>query len=167
MRLSNWTIVLLMAMIFAAFTVGVVAAAPAGTVSATTSVMEETITPTASFTHPVGLAISAYFSIPYTTVMSLHDSGVGFGVIARAYLTAKFSNGVLTPTQVLELHESGVGWGQIMHEYGVHPGRKGLGSIMGGGTHGSGSVPSTSNDSLQPPCPGNSCNAPGHNKHKK
>ena len=167
MRLSNWTMVLLMTIIFAAFTVSVVAAAPAGTVSSTTPVMAGTITPTSSFTHPVGLAISVYFSIPYTSVMSLHDAGVGFGVIARAYLTARFSNGVLTPSQVLHLRESGVGWGQIMHEYGIHPGRKGLGSIMGGGTHGDKSVPSTSSDAPQPPCPGNSCNVPGHNKHKK
>jgi len=167
MRFSNWTIVLLMALMFAAITVSVVAAAPAGTVPATTSVMEGTITPTSSFTHPVGLAISIYFSIPYTSVMSLHDSGVGFGVIARAYLTAKFSNGVLTPSQVLHLHESGVGWGQIMHEYGIHPGRKGLGSIMGGHPRGNGSVPSTPGNSGDLPCPGNSCNAPGHNKQKK
>ena len=167
MRFSNWTIVLLMAMTFAAFTVSVVAAAPAGTVSTMTPIMVGTITPTASFTHPVGLAISAYFSIPYTTVMSMHDSGIGFGVIARAYLTARFSNGVLTPTQVLQLHQSGLGWGQIMHEYGIHPGRKGLGSIMGGRTHGDESVPSMPSDARHLSCPGNSCKAPDHNKHKK
>lgn len=167
MRLSHWTIVLLMAMMFAAFTVSVVAAAPAGTISTTIPVVVGTITPTASFTHPAGLAISAYFSIPYTTVMSLHDSGIGFGVIARVYLTARFSNGVLTPTRVLQLRESGMGWGQIMHEYSIHPGRKGLGSIMGGGTHGGGAVPSTPSDARQPPCLGDSCNAPDHNKHKK
>jgi hypothetical protein len=152
---------------FAAFTVSVVAAAPAGTVFTSTPVMAGAITPTSSFTHPVGLAISIYFSIPYTSVMSLHDSGVGFGVIARAYLTARFSNGVLTPSQVLNLHESGVGWGQIMHEYGIHPGRKGLGSIMGGRTRGIGSVPSTPSNSGHLSCPGNSCSAPDHNKHKK
>jgi len=156
-----------MTILFAAFTVSVVAAAPAGTVSTTAPIMAGTITPTSSFTHPVGLAISVYFSIPYTSVMSLHDSGVGFGVIARAYLTARFSNGVLTPSQVLNLHESGVGWGQIMHKYGIHPGRKGLGSIMGGHTPGDGSVPSTPGNSGDLPCPGNSCNALGHNKQKK
>jgi len=167
MRLSHWAIVLLMAMMFAAFTVSVVAAAPAGTVSNLTPVMVGTITPTASFTHPAGLAVSIYFSIPYTTVMSLHDSGIGFGVIARAYLTARFSNGVLTPTQVLQLRESGMGWGQVMHEYSIHPGGKGLGSILGGHTHGDDPAPSMPSNARHLPCPGNSCSAPDHNTHKK
>ena len=131
----------------------------------------EVPTPTLTI-HPVGAAIAKFFDISYTDVMSLHQSGVGFGVIARAYMTAQFSDGQLTPEEVLELFQSGAGWGQIMKEYGVHPGGKGLGAIMRG--HKGGKPPS---DDAPPPgdtpdpeghsCRGNRCNAPGHDKPGK
>jgi hypothetical protein len=129
--------------------------------------------PTSTLTiHPVGTAIAKFFDIAYTDVMSVHASGVGFGVIARAYMTAKFSDGQLTPEEVLELFQSGTGWGQIMKEYGVHPGGKGLGAIMRG--HKEGKPPSDdappSGDAPDPAdksCPGNRCNAPGHDKTGK
>src|SRR5512143_2375809 len=92
---------------------------------------EPTLTDTLPTTHPVGIVIAVYFNIPYTQVMSLHDEGFGFGTIARAYLTAAASNGVLTPEQVLALRQAGVGWGVIKKDYDVHPGGLGLGSIMG------------------------------------
>jgi hypothetical protein len=120
------------------------------------------LTATTQITHPVGLALSFFLSVPYTQVMALHNEGVGFGVIARVYLTARALNGVLTPEQVLALFQSGTGWGEIMKQYGVHPGGNGLGSIMSDHAgHGS-----TSNNAGggKSPCPGNSCNAPGHNK---
>ena len=179
--LLKWAIVTLMALATGAVAVGLVLAAPAtsdvgaaamneavGVVTPTTM-----ITPSLPFTraHPVALAISQFFSIPYTSVTTLHDSGMGFGVIARAYMTAKASNGQLTPDQVLQLRESGVGWGQIMHQYGVHPGGKGLGPIMSG--HANSAEPSPGNTPSNPggnrpqSCPGNSCNAPGHNKDSR
>lgn len=125
----------------------------------------EVPTPTLTI-HPVGTAIAKFFGIAYTDVMTLHESGAGFGVIARAYMTAQFSDGQLTPEEVLELFQSGTGWGQIMKEYGVHPGGKGLGAIMRG--HKEGEPPS--GDTLDPvdtSCRGNRCNAPGHNKSGK
>ena len=140
-----------------------------------------TVTNTVAMTQPVAAAIAAYFHISYTEVISLHESGFGFGVIARAYLTALHSNGVLSPTDLLDMFQSGMGWGQIMKEYGVHPGGNGLGTIMR--SHGVPvavvppvmSPPDTqsgksnngqSKDASSAPssCPGNSCNAPGHNK---
>ena len=122
-------------------------------------------TPTLTI-HPVGAAIAKFFDIAYTDVMTLHESGVGFGVIARAYMTAKFSDGQLTPEEVLELFQSGTGWGQIMKEYGVHPGGKGLGAIMRG--HKEGKPPSgDAPDPADKSCPGNRCNAPGHDKTGK
>jgi hypothetical protein len=136
-----------------------------------------TITPTTPHTHPVALAISLYFHLPYTEVLTLHDSGFGFGVIARAYLTARASNGVLSPTQVLEMFQSGMGWGQFKQPYGIRPGGNGLGSIMSGKAASIPevtSVPSTgmkpngkpAPNSLSPgnpaACPGKSCKAPGH-----
>jgi hypothetical protein len=71
-----------------------------------------TITPTLPITHfhSIALALSTYFSIPYTSVITLHESDIGFGVIARAYLTARFSEGQLTPERILQLHPSGIGW---------------------------------------------------------
>jgi hypothetical protein len=155
---------------------GVVLAAPA-TADRTPSRMEPsnsaaapvwtfTITPTLPSTHPVALAISKAFSITYGDVISMHKSGVGFGVIARAYMTAKFSGGLLTPQQVLALHESGVGWGQITKEYGVHPGGKGLGAIMRGHKD-TGSLPDKPDNSNRPECPGKSCDPPGQGKPKK
>lgn len=119
------------------------------------------VTGTVPFTHPVGLAISLYFGIPYTQVMELHDEGIGFGEIARAYLTAMASNGMLTPEQVLALRQEGLGWGQVKKEYGIHPGGNGLGSIMG----------NKPESTVEPPghddCPGNSCKAPGQQKPPK
>ncbi len=135
-----------------------------------------TLTPTVPHTHPVALAISIYFHLPYTEVLTLHDSGVGYGVIARAYMTAKASNGVLSPTQVLEMFQSGMGWGQFKRQYGIHPGGNGLGGIMSGRAAplptpvpGTGSNPNrkpalnSSGPTDPAACPGNSCNAPGQN----
>ena len=125
----------------------------------------EVLTPTLTI-HPVGTAIAQFFDIAYTDVMTLHESGVGFGVIARAYMTAKFSDGQLTPEEVLELFQSGTGWGQIMKEYGVHPGGKGLGAIMRG--HKEGNPPSDDTpDPVDTLCRGNRCNASGHDKSGK
>ena len=180
-KFLKWAIITLMALAASTVAVGIVLAAPVpsdrGAVAMNEAVALVTpttmITPSLPFTHihPVALAISQFFSIPYTSVTALHDSGIGFGVIARAYMTAKASNGQLTPDQVLQLHESGVGWGQIMHQYGVHPGGKGLGPIMSG--HANGTEPPPSNTpgnpkgSRQESCPGNKCNAPGHNKDSR
>jgi len=121
-------------------------------------------------THPVGSVIAVYFNIPYTQVMALHDDGLGFGQIARAYLTARASGGALTPEQVLEMRQAGVGWGQIKKDYGVHPGGNGLGSIM---RNKSQPEPTTPALKVKPGnngsggCPGNSCNAPGQQKPPK
>jgi len=172
---------------------------PTVTITPTTTItptptVTPTVTPvptsTLTRTHPVAQAIALHFHLPYTEVMSLHDAGLGFGQIARAYLTALASGGVLSPTQVLEMIQSGMGWGQIKQQYGIHPGGLGLGSIMSGraapvpvtDTLSSGggygqpaksykipapSSPGNSNQSGSSTCPGNSCNAPGHNKPGK
>jgi len=139
-------------------------------------------TVTVSQTHPVASALALYFHLPYTEVVALHDAGVGYGVIARAYLTAKVSNGVLSPTQVLEMFQSGQGWGQIKQLYGIHPGGNGLGSIMSGkaaplpeATLAPGTSNKPNGKSMPVPagpgspatCAGNSCNAPGQNKPDK
>ncbi len=141
MNISRLSLVLAMSILILAGATAVRAAAPeasqvgmvsplpvpTGTVPITT-----TLTPTLPYKlHPVAVVLSNSLGISYTEVISLHESGVGFGVIARAYLTARFSGGQLTPDQALAAFQSGEGWGQIMKEYGVHPGGKGLGSLMG------------------------------------
>ena len=131
------------------------------------------LTDTLPTTHPVGIVIAVYFNIPYTQVMALHDDGVGFGTIARAYLTAYASLGALTPEQVLAMRQAGVGWGEIKKDYGVHPGGNGLGSIMSKKSGGppdpsaTPAPPEMRQDTRGQNCPGNSCNAPGQQKPPK
>ncbi len=174
--MKTWKVFLAIALAVVAVLLmtSMVVAAPASTGSAQTRQADDTpdliLTDTLPTTHPVGIVIAVFFHIPYTQVMTLHDEGFGFGVIARAYLTAYASNGALTPDQVLALRQDGVGWGQIKKEYGVHPGGNGLGSIMG-------KKPVTPEPSAAPPqvgpgnkgsnCPGNSCNAPGQQNPPK
>ncbi len=114
---------------------------------------------TRTFTQPVALAISVFFNISYTEVISLQESGVGFGVIARAALVTRILSEThavsptLTLEEVLAKFQSGMGWGLFMKEFGVHPGGLGLGSIMGNGNGG--------NSGNKSGCPGKSCDAPG------
>jgi hypothetical protein len=82
--------------------------------------------------HPVALVIAMTFGESCEDIEALHDSGVGFGVIGRAFLTSLASEDQLTPQDLIEMHQAGVGWGEIMQEYGLHPGDKGLGAIMSG-----------------------------------
>jgi len=175
MKTWNLTLAIALATIALVLLTGIVVAAPVATsgVSADRVYdnLNEVLTTTLPTTHPVGSAIATYFHIPYTQVMALHAEGFGFGTIARVYLTALASGGVLTPEQVLEMRQAGVGWGQIKQEYGVLPGGNGLGSIMGkkhvtlqpeSGTAPAAVKPGNNGST----CPGNSCNAPGQQKKK-
>ena len=183
--MKTWKLFLAIAVALVAvlLVTGMVVAAPASSTGVQTSPAFDSpivtgtvpLTDTVPMTHPVGAAISLFFNIPYTQVMALHDEGFGFGNIARAYLTALASGGVLTPEQVLDLRQAGMGWGQFKKEFGVQPGGNGLGSIMGNKHHDAPppepSAPSTPLE-VKPgnngaSCPGNSCNAPGHQKPPK
>ena len=100
------------------------------------------ITSTTSNTHPVAAAIATHFSGVFSTtyggVMALHEEGVGFGVIAKAYFAAQKLG--IDPQVLLDEFAAGTGWGQIMKNHGLHPGQAGrggnLGDIMSG--HGNG-----------------------------
>jgi hypothetical protein len=129
-----------------------------------------TATPTPEFCHPVARVIAQFFDLTCAKVTELHDDGVGFGVIARAYLTAQVLQTLgeeVSPEELLALHQAGVGWGQIMKQYGAaaHPGGKGLGTIMSDKSPDEddeeGGATGASPDRIRP---GNSGNAPGHNK---
>ncbi len=182
-----------LAFVLTLLVVSMVAAAPAGSGRAAQAqagiALDDPITPTVPpvltatlpHTQPVALAISMFFNISYTEVISLHESGIGFGVIARAWLTAKALSGTLSFTEVLALKQSGEGWGQIAKQFGVHPGGKGLGSIMSGHANQTGLMPTGPGGSMGPgtggnsspmdggaaSCRGNSCNSPGHSKSGK
>lgn len=155
---------------------------PSPTPTATPSPTPDPTEPPAC--HPVAFLIALAFDQTCADVEALHDSGVGFGVIGRAYLTAAASDGELTPEQVVELHQSGVGWGTLMKEYGIHPGGKGLGTIVSGRFSGATPEPEpedgdgavTGSDRVKPDRgnpfrngdwkPGNSGNPPGQDKDK-
>jgi len=162
----------------------IVVAAPASAKGAQTNRVfddpDPILTDTLPMTHPVGIVIARYFNISYTQVMSWHAQGLGFGTIARAYLTAYASDGALTPEQVLALRQADVGWGQIKKDYGVHPGGNGLGSIMSKKPDAPQPEPATpappkvkfkllgaKPDKNSSACPGNSCTAPGQQKPPK
>jgi hypothetical protein len=96
-----------------------------------------TISHTTSVSHPVASAIAEYFEVNASEIATLHDEGLGFGVIAHAYFVARTLGDItITPADVLDQFQSGKGWGEILKDYGLHPGLAGrggnLGSIMSG-----------------------------------
>ena len=83
--------------------------------------------------HPVAACLAAYFGVDYEELMAYHDSGVGFGLLARAYFLANaLADEGFTVEDILAMHESGEGFGYFLHEYGIHPGSYSLGVIMSG-----------------------------------
>src|SRR5690349_2869906 len=87
---------------------------------------------------PVAIAIANAFTVPVEQVIVLHNDGLGFGEIARAYFLAQelaadgdITND-LTAEQILALHQGGQGWGQIVMTLGLPQGNSGrnLGLIM-------------------------------------
>ena len=61
--------------------------------------------------------------------MALHEEGLGFGVIAKAYFAAQKLG--IDPQVLLDQFAAGMGWGEIMKENGLHPGRAGRGGNLG------------------------------------
>ncbi len=72
--------------------------------------------------------------------MALHEEGLGFGVIAKAYFAAQKLG--IDPQVLLDEFAAGTGWGNIMKNNGLRPGQAGrggnLGDIMSG--HGNSSL---------------------------
>jgi hypothetical protein len=198
--------VMILALVLLALTVGLVAAAPLTVnhfthqAGATQQLAEGAFDMTGTtdlsgivaMTHPVGLALSLFFTVPYSEVIALHQEGLGYGEIARAFFIAQNSEGTLTAQAVIDMFQSGQGWGRIMKQVGFKPGGQNLGSIMSGradqasnsktpggkpdcpgnSCNASGGKPDCPGNSCnapggKPDCPGNSCNAPGQNKSNK
>ena len=59
------------------------------TATPTGSVILPTPPPTNTFTHPVAAALANHFDVPYAEIADLHQEGLGFGGIARAYFMAE------------------------------------------------------------------------------
>ena len=101
--------------------------------------------------HPVGSALSNFFSdllgVDYETIMTYHDEGVGFGVIAQAlWLSNNLDGGSDTFEALLEAKQSGDysaitlpdgstpdNWGDVVRS---HKKGENLGSIMSDKTNG-------------------------------
>ena len=75
--------------------------------------------------HPVGSKISAFFSdllgVDYDTIMTYHDEGVGFGVLAQAlWMTKAMDGDTAMFSMILEAKRSG-DYSLITFEDGSHP----------------------------------------------
>jgi hypothetical protein len=106
---------------------------------------EDTTVPTEETQHPVGSALSDFFSsllgVDYETIMTYHDEGVGFGVIAQAlWLSKNLDGGTDTFEALLKAKQSGDysaitlpdgsipdNWGDIVRS---HKKGENLGSVM-------------------------------------
>ena len=83
--------------------------------------------------YPVAARLAEYFGVDYDEIMAYYDSGVGFGLLARAYFLADLlGEEGFTVEDILAMKESGEGPGYFFHEYGFHPGSYSLGIIMSG-----------------------------------
>jgi len=82
--------------------------------------------------HPVILAMAAYFGVPPQEIRDLFDSGVGLGVIARAYVLGPLLG--KTPQEIIDMKKSGdTNWGQLKKGVKGTPGADvSLGDIMSG-----------------------------------
>ncbi len=100
--------------------------------SSTTGTISSTITMTGS--NKIATAISNFFSgtISATQVISLHNSGWGYGEIFKLYLLAQLSG--KTSDEIQAMREDKMGWGVITKALGLPPGNKGsnLGAAVSG-----------------------------------
>jgi uncharacterized membrane protein YgcG len=87
--------------------------------------MTSPLTSTRYFTAPrVAIAISNYFTVPVTQVVTLHTDGWGYGEIFKLYQLSLVSG--RTVTEVKSLRDSGMGWGNIAKQLNVRPGNAGV-----------------------------------------
>ncbi len=96
----------------------------------------EPLSPTLPMTGPVKviMAITNFFSgtVTATQVISMHNSGWGFGEIFKMYLLVeKYGKNA---DDIQAMRQSGMGWGQIMKDMDLPPGNKGanLGAAVSG-----------------------------------
>jgi hypothetical protein len=118
--------------------------------------------------HPVATALAAAFEIDYGTIAAWRCDGRGFGEIARALLIADQVEGM--SVEDLLARAAAGGWGAVLRETGLSPSHFGLGQVISGRYHRHHNeqdgeqalTEEESNDTATGP--GNSGNAPGHNR---
>jgi hypothetical protein len=80
--------------------------------------------PPDGFRHPIADRLSTYYGLDYDELMRMHEEGIGFGLVMKAYLVASTNpEAGLSGEELLEMRLSGLGWGEIWHETGAHPGQ--------------------------------------------
>ncbi len=96
-----------------------------------TPVLSGTLTPSECPGLKVATTIADYFTVPVAQVCAQHASGLGYGMLFRAYDLAKATG--QTVEAILAQHAAGMGWGQLYKDAALQPGGRGLGSAMGQG----------------------------------
>jgi hypothetical protein len=74
--------------------------------------------------HPIALWMAKKFDLDYDELMAMHEAGVGWGNIVKAYHMAQ-ANPALDATgeELLDMRLEGKGWGNITRELGSKPGK--------------------------------------------
>jgi len=133
----------------------------------TTVILEEN---TEENQHPVGSALSGFFSdllgVDYETIMTYHDEGIGFGVIAQAlWLSKNLDGGTDTFDALLKAKQSGDysaitlpdgstpdNWGDVVRS---HKKGENLGSVMSDKSKGNADPSEVSTEATIKKAPGN------------
>lgn len=121
---------------------------------------EEPGEPPEGFEHPVAARIAEGFGLEYDEVMALHEDGIGFGLIIKAYgIAEQYPESGLTGADLLEMKLEGQGWGEICREFDMHPGH---GPPPWAGNGNDRTPPGQGGDG--PPGHGGNGNPPGHSR---
>lgn len=65
-------------------------------------------------------AIAQRFGVPITDVLALHEEGISWGAIRKAFALSQESGGAETPQDILSMHQDeGMSWGQIKKALGL------------------------------------------------
>ncbi|MDF1513299.1 MAG: hypothetical protein P1S60_05775, partial [Anaerolineae bacterium] len=73
--------------------------------------------------HPVALWIANRFGRSYDELMAMHEAGIGWGVIVKAFYLAQVNDKGVTADELMDRHLAGEGWGNIARELGTYPGK--------------------------------------------
>lgn len=74
--------------------------------------------------HPVAMWISKRFELDYDKLMAMHEAGIGWGNLVKAYHLAQVNSNLgITGEELLDMRLEGKGWGNITRELGTYPGK--------------------------------------------
>lgn len=77
--------------------------------------------------HPVALWIAKRYDLDYDDLMEMHEAGIGWGKLVKAYqiadqITQANPNSEVSGDELLDMRLEGKGWGNITRELGTYPG---------------------------------------------